>query len=50
MPCQRNAAGGPLTEVKQRFEIQAGETGLDLHFRPRAGSAIVSTVEAIGTP
>lgn len=41
------AAGGPLREVKRSFQLNVGSSGLDLHFRPKAGSAIVSTVEAI---
>ena len=44
------AAGGPLTEVKRTFQVTVGAQGLDLHFRPQAGSAIVSTVEAIHRP
>ncbi|MGX7896990.1 glycoside hydrolase family 2 TIM barrel-domain containing protein [Tsuneonella sp. HG222] len=41
------AAGGALTEVKRNFRVTVGNSGLDLHFRPRAGSAIVSTVEVM---
>lgn len=39
------AAGGALIEVRRRFEVSAGAEGLDLHFQPVAGNAIVSAVE-----
>jgi beta-galactosidase len=41
------AAGGRLTEVRRSFEVTIGEDGLDLHFQPITGNAIVSGVEVV---
>ena len=43
-------AGGPLIEVKRRFEVTAGSPGLNLQFQPIAGNAIVSAVEVTPLP
>ena len=39
------AAGGALIEIRRRFDVSAGPDGLDLHFQPVSGNAIVSAVE-----
>jgi beta-galactosidase len=41
------AAGGRLIEVRRSFEVTIGEEGLDLHFQPITGNAIVSGVEVV---
>jgi len=43
-------AGGPLTEVRRTFETAVEQDGLDLHFRPVAGKAIVSAIEVVRRP
>ena len=43
-------AGGPLTEVRRSFETAVEQDGLDLHFRPVAGKAIVSAIEVVRRP
>ena len=39
------AAGGKLTELRRNFETVVGARGLDLHFQPGTGPAIVSAIE-----
>jgi len=39
------AAGGPLVALSRTFEVTVGANGLDLHFQPQEGRAIVSAVE-----
>jgi beta-galactosidase len=44
------AAAAPLTVVQRRFSVEVHGGLLDLHFKPRAGNALVSSVEIASEP